>query len=704
MKQLLTKSICVCAFAAATAAHADDKLIPGVQHDPPRFVDESTTWIRVGTSGDGYFFDAQAEIVGAAPSDRVRLDWTQGGRVLATVKCNVSNDEESELTLARCEYRGKSISAKGAVDARLVYEDDKDDKQYLLRTYKLDVRQWAPSKIWQIAADDLLATAYVWHGSDGQVTDVPIFRFWIANSSSFHATLRCTVGGARLPDFDGSVESRNDATIEADIVPPKGDRQTWHWEQVQYEANGLKFGKSKGSHDTYLADHPGDYTCDLRKDGVTIRQFLFTVNADGRIQSHAMQQGKGAAPLAPNVALIDVRIAKDNGLDKRIKPDLLRKSRAFGLAWPDDPSVKAVLAALPPAYENAHPVAVHPKGKRLIGADQSPPRFIEEALTELRISGQRDGYEVALHTAVPESEPGSDRFQLDWKSGGKIVATFKCDWGNKTYQPVYAGVKEVTCEDRDHHAKAAGPIEADLVMHDDSDGNDYVLRTFKVNVVHFTSFGDPVWQIVPDDLLASAYALRVPRAPDGLEVVHFTLWVAHNMDGVTDLKLRCTVDGAKLDDARVDAPTLQTIVAEPRTKDGKSTRYVWSHIDADIGWVAGPHDAKNKGLQTLFVDHPGKWDCMLRADGKAFRELLFTVDGRGMIAADPMATGRGAMPMLATVVPVDVRIPKDSTFDDRVRPDAMRKSRGFGLAWPDAPNVKAIQAALPPSRGLPDPR
>src|SRR5947209_13602338 len=105
---------------------------------------------------------------------------------------------------------------------------------------------------------------------------------------------------------------------------------------------GTRPADDKDTKTVYLGDHPGDWDCQIRKDGVVVRELLFHVNEKGRVDSHPMQQAKDAYPLAPNVALVDIRVPAGNGLDQRIKPDALRKSRAFGLPWPSDPSVKTI--------------------------------------------------------------------------------------------------------------------------------------------------------------------------------------------------------------------------------------------------------------------------------------------------------------------------------------------------------------------------
>ena len=103
------------------------------------------------------------------------------------------------------------------------------------------------------------------------------------------------------------------------------------------------------------------------------------------------------------------------------------------------------------------------------------------------------------------------------------------------------------------------------------------------------------------------------------------------------------------------------------------------------------------------IDHPGARSCQLRSEGKAIREFAFSVD-KGMILPNTMQSASGVEPMIQGAAMIDMRIPKDSKWDERIRPDAMKKSRAFGLPWPVHANVKAIHAAMPAASGLPDPK
>jgi hypothetical protein len=114
---------------------------------------------------------------------------------------------------------------------------------------------------------------------------------------------------------------------------------------------------------------------------------------------------------------------------------------------------------------------------------------------------------------------------------------------------------------------------------------------------------------------------------------------------------------------------------------------------------------KNQPQDTVLSDNPGSWDCMLRHEGKAVRQILLTVDANGMIKQDEIQSGKGAIPTVSErEVLVDVRLTPDSqSYDKRIVPAAMKKSMGFGLPWPTHPKVKTIQASYPPKSGLPDP-
>ncbi len=622
--------------------------------------------------------------------------------MLASVKCDGSlTNGRANVT---CSSTNPAIKAEGDVTADLIYVDDKDDQEYVVRTFKINAKEWTKN-YWGYAPDDLLASAW---GVESQTQTTaqsphPRVRFWIANALNGDAMMRCTVDGKPLPDLKATFQS------EAEIKV--AEAKSWSWNLLEVSMETVQDGPKdpKRSKDwTWFVDNPGKWNCSFRYQGRNLRELLFTVDAKGQFENHPMQSAPDASPLAPGISLIDIRIPKDAGIDKRIKPDQLKKSRGFGLPWPRHGSVPAIQAALPPAVENADPKPpAKVAGKIVPGVSHSPPRYVDESNTTFRVRGRMEGYVMTMSAWVTGFTSKSDRFRLDLKQGGKVAATIKCeasDHGN--------GFATVSCENDPEIKGPTGNVEAELIYIDDQDGQDYLVRTFKVEVIHVKSWGDPVWVVPPDDLLASAWVrhvgpLELHDATRGHPM--FVFWTAHQSE--SSMSLRCTVNGTKVDDIKLGGSGQEPFVEITKRTQGKpDVVYKWARqqLTADI------HHGDPKDYQYInpderkkgrwLIDNQGAWACDVRHESKVIRQLNFTVDAKGMIQDDPMQAGKGATLQFPGVATIDIRIPKDSKFDMRVRSDAMKKSRGFGLPWPDAPNVKPIQASYPPVSGLPDPR
>jgi hypothetical protein len=672
----------------AGVAVAGGKPLPASQSNPPRYLDESSTVFHLGGDADGYGVVAKFAMSGGAKGDRVRMEVKKGGKLLQKDECYLdpySGGFKGQFNVKCNSTRAdKKLTATGPIEVDVIYEDDQSDKEYLLRTFKANVKHWN-KPTWQIEADDLLATAFLFP-REAQTGEDVVVRFWIAGST-FSGILRCSVDGKVLPDIEAHIPGIE--SFDADILD--GDkRTTWIWTQAELRSTWWKVAPTTaGKPDKgylYLSEHPGTWACQLRSSGTVVREFKFKADAKGQVESHPMQQAPDAPPLVPRVALIEVKIPKDNGVDKRIKPDQLKKSRLFGLPWPKHDSVKALLANLPPAYENQHPVAAkQPAGKLLIGSEQTPPKVIDESSTIISVYKNGAGYKVSADQVVSGvSQAPGNRYRLEWKQGGKTVATVPCSWTKpRDESATYAHVQ---CGNQDQVITAKGAVEGHLILTDDNAGVDYLLRVYKVTVAKYPSKGDPVWQIVPDDLLATAWANQED------ETLWLSFWVAVENPY---LDLRCTVDGKKIPDMKMN-PGENSIQAEVYDAKAKATKYIW-HQSGSINVALGlpPKDFKPDATSIRYIgEYPGKWDCKVRKDGKELRQLLFTVNNKGRVEADPAQPG--VYP--DWVVPIDIRFGKD-IVDVRVRPDAMKKSRGFGLPWPKPPTKP-----FPKASGLPDPK
>lgn len=353
----------VCAIILSPAIAAAQKPAPGSTHTPPVFLDEASVSIELQSQSDaGYLWRAHVEMSGfSSKTDRARLDWKSGGKIVATTKCDISIDDN--YATGSCAYRDKPIKAKGAIEADLVYSDDQTDKDYLVRTFKVNVvnvmGQW---ESWQITPDDTLSAAWMYMGNDDSTNSTyrrPTLYITFATGKVMQQpTMRCTAEGKKIPDIAISAQSGSDTEdIELDHQPKKGDRQTYHWNRQKFllevlwgKRDTLKHDmKDKHPKDLVLSDNPGKWECNLRHDGKVIRQINFVVDKDGMIQQDEIQSGKKAIPtVSPKVVLVDLRFTKDSATyDERINPAEMKKSMGFGLPWPDHPKVKTIQGSYP---------------------------------------------------------------------------------------------------------------------------------------------------------------------------------------------------------------------------------------------------------------------------------------------------------------------------------------------------------------------
>jgi hypothetical protein len=347
----------------SSIGHAAPKILPADQHQPALFLDVPALWLNVVTRGsDGYGVQAFLRIGGAtSKGDRVRIEWKAGGKVLGIGPCHASWYQGEQTLTGACTLE-KDVKATGPIEIDVVYTDDQQDQDYLVATLKTEVRRWqgiGKTQFWGIVPDDLLAAAFVRHWDGTSATRAPLIQFWSTNGSLHgKVTLRCAVDGKKLPDFDAHLDGANhgtdQSTIESSFTGPTVSR-TYTFQH--YELNpGFRFGpKTKDDEELtpdqvrFAADNPGRWECVLRKDGKQARQFLFTVDDRGMIRDSEMQRGRRAIKTLPGVSLIEMKIPADNGVEKRLRPEALRKSIGFGIPWPEHPRAKELQAAFPPA-------------------------------------------------------------------------------------------------------------------------------------------------------------------------------------------------------------------------------------------------------------------------------------------------------------------------------------------------------------------
>jgi hypothetical protein len=352
--------------ASPLAAHAGGPP-SGMTHTPPRFVDEAdlyvSLWNPAGGNG-GYKFRVSAHLFGVgSDADAVRVDWTQNGKTIASQRCPLRVDGDQALITA-CDYAPKDdkwLTTTGKISANLVYVDDQDSKEYLLRKATVDVGTfyWQKKKLYQVVADDLLGSAIAWHRT---TTDEfhrgeheVRFYFWAAKGVNVDAKFRCAIDGKKEKDLDGQMGGDNDIEMDDDA---SGKVIHYHWTHVEAYSNKMFWGTrdevtkarngAPAADALVLGEHPGLWECEIRQAGASVRTLRFKVDDKGRIEQPPAQAALDGAHLHDSEALVEIDLPK-TPYDDRVRPDAIRASMPYGLPWPKDAAVQAHLKTLPAA-------------------------------------------------------------------------------------------------------------------------------------------------------------------------------------------------------------------------------------------------------------------------------------------------------------------------------------------------------------------
>lgn len=347
--------------AFTSLASAGPKLPPGTDRDPKLFLDEPESLFEVRNSDGGFTVRASGRLSGySSTSDQLHLEVELRGKVIEKVLCDVSA-YSTQHGWAEFVCTGKKASkGAGPLTGRLTYWDDAAERTYLVRTFTGAAHEASFEGVpkWVGTYDDLLGAAYARHiAANLERVNPPevMLHFWTSGEAR-NQRLRCTVEGKKLPDFDLSPRTGAIVSDELELdQQSRGARQTVKWLRHRTvisnlipgdrEALGKTFDPAAYTQWVWLADHPGQWSCDVRANGAAGRRFAFTV-AEGKIARHPSQDRAGALPSWRNVSQLAVTLPADAPFDDRVRPDALKKSAGFGLPWPaDSDDLRAGLAA-----------------------------------------------------------------------------------------------------------------------------------------------------------------------------------------------------------------------------------------------------------------------------------------------------------------------------------------------------------------------
>jgi hypothetical protein len=330
------------------------KLAAGTSRDPQLFLDEPESLVEVRNGDGGYTIRVSGRLSGYSnTADQLFVELKQKGKLLEKIPCEHSLYSTAEKWSNFLCTGTKAQKTPGQIEAALIYRDDVTEQSYLVRTFSTAVHasSFNGGPTWVGTPDDLLGAAYVRHiapdlgNHRGPALEL---QYWTTGEVR-DPRLRCTVDGRKLPDFETSsfntpLDTTDELTLDQTV---NGARQTIKW--VRHHTRlakvipGDKALAAKAmlidvdeleQHYAPMADMAGAWVCDVRAAGAAGRRFSFTVTAEGKVARHPSQDAEGATPSWRNVSLIAVSFPDGEPFDARVRPEAMRKSMGFGLAWP----------------------------------------------------------------------------------------------------------------------------------------------------------------------------------------------------------------------------------------------------------------------------------------------------------------------------------------------------------------------------------
>ncbi len=342
------------AITSAHAAHADDVVL-----------DPADTFIHLGEVRNEtdkgitsrYIIHVRGLVVGPIDgADRVRIDWRANGKVVHSFECDVQGSD-GEAPFKCSSEESKALDHYGDVQAVLSYVDDSEDKTSPLYTMNLKVgRFWnwyqRGSKTlhypkFQIDHSDLLGSAIVWHmpfEAPATLGNIKFYGWGVVGEDGGGSwgteTMRCIAAGTKIPD----VKAGTGNVQLAETVDWRGPDKPKHvvtWQQVVTHPSGLRWGTTASlsadeqrQYDAkelvVLGDHPGEWSCDLRRKGQVLRTYTFTVDTNGRVAAHP-EEGAGLRVLKSE-SMVGVSFPGE-AWDAYFDPARVKTTGFFGRPW-----------------------------------------------------------------------------------------------------------------------------------------------------------------------------------------------------------------------------------------------------------------------------------------------------------------------------------------------------------------------------------
>ena len=275
------------------------------------------------------------------------------------------------------------IKETGKFDVQVFARNGDTDEKTLVRTYRIDVRR-AP-RVRGSATNPQADVAHYYVSRHGDVSASVLQLVYAGITDYFftydssppgenrvhvifsyspkrttdilgQAYARCFVNGKKLDlpgpspyaDVVNFQTIRREVAIYTDRKAAKYKRGSAYKDEVAFNVVRATLPLSFGNRNTNrlkMEDYPGDWKCDVLKDGEKIRTFSWKVGSDGKLVPHP-EQANGNTNLYYRAILVDTEIpAGGSEYDHRLKPGAA-EGFFYGVPW-KTPRGKAMAAKVP---------------------------------------------------------------------------------------------------------------------------------------------------------------------------------------------------------------------------------------------------------------------------------------------------------------------------------------------------------------------
>jgi hypothetical protein len=732
-------------------------------------VDEAFTWFTLEDaphegqhpSNDGWRLSANFRVFGAIAQDSaLKMTVKQGRRVLGSARCSVSNTPEGPgMWASRCGGAERDWGASapretatGEYDVELRYVNGQTDQETLLRTFRVRVAMvtrvtegnFRPmANRYYVDADHRLLDSAVrmvaaggagyFYDRESRINSDKNMVEWIsvisprdlgASFTSSTTSLRCSVDGAALiigSDQAVGVTGARSWAVATRAAGQERAEEPYDWRQVSFRLP-LTWGPPdrRAPGHAVLDEHNGQWSCELRQSGQTLRVIRFTV-ANGRIAAHP-EESAGLS-LAADAHFAESYLT--NAAVAMERPYQLAAFRAggfYGRAWASaearrfaqnatrPPAIAAVSAAGGTALSATTPVASPTSAASAIRYDDGYALF--RTADHIEPVGGRptnQGWSLIATARVTQELPARSAFRFVTKRGGRVVGELRCDATINTQ----AGEAISWVQDCGNFPNAVvgspmrvnedGEFVVEVHVVNGQTDQDTLVRTHRVLVntatgVRAAGAPDAVrYYISLNAQLAATLIERVPKEsspnPNPQERtsvgsndvwLHFWASVPENGSPFVDLgnTWRCTVNGQPLALSNTRAQAMQThritaVHTSGRGPNPQRTIIDYRYFAMRLPLTWGAQNMRDQSSAVL-EEHPGAYQCDWRANGQTLRTFRFTVNADATIA--PHAEQLAGLSLGPQTSLVDTALGA-SPQDVQTGPAELRAGSFFGRAW-----------------------